>query len=323
VGLAGKLVQEGVITLRSKASLTAAIRGGGRTVLMVNTRSRKGRRHYRRLPARLAAAGVPVQAALAVDDPTRLDRTLSEALALGPDLLVLGGGDGSLAAAAGRLAYRDTALGVLPLGTTNNFARSLGLPLDLPGAIATLAGGKVADVDLGRAGEEVFANMVSIGLSVDVARATSSTLKRLLGRGAYTLTALGRLPAHPAFKATLTVDGLQREFWTHQLNVANGAYHAGRRIARDASVDNRLLVVYRLGDASRLRVTRQTLDQVVRGPHRPLDAGPYLTARELWLATDPPRSLDLDGEVHETTPVHISLLPNALRVLLPSTFLDT
>ena len=309
--------------LRSKATLTAAIRQGGRTVLVVNTRSRKGRRHYQRLPARLAAAGVPVHATFAIDDPTRLHHTLSEVLAIGPDLLVFGGGDGSLTTAAGRLAHRDTALGVLPLGTTNNFARSLGLPLDLPGAIATLAGGKVADVDLARAGGDLFANMASIGLSVDVAQATSTTLKRLLGRGAYTLTALRRLPAHPPFKATLTVDGAQQVLWTHQLNIANGAYHAGRRIARDASVDDRLLVVYRLGDASRLRVTGQTLDQVLRGPGRPLDAGPYLTARELWVATDPPRPLDLDGEVRGTTPVHISVLPNALRVLVPPSFLDT
>jgi len=309
--------------LRSKATLTAAIRAGGRTVLMVNTRSRNGRRHYRRLPGRLAAAGVPVHTAVAIDDPARLHQALTEVLALDPDLLVFGGGDGSLAAAAGRLAYRDTALGVLPLGTTNNFARSLGLPLDLSGAVAVLAGGKVADVDLGRAGEEVFANMVSIGLSVDVARATSSTLKRLLGRTAYTLTALRRLPAHPPFKATLTVDGIQRVLWTHQLNVANGAYHAGRRIARDASVHDRLLVVYRLGDAGRLQVTRQTLDQVVRGPRRPLEAGRYLTARELWVATDPTRSLDLDGEVGGTTPVRIGLLPNALRVLVTSSFPDT
>jgi diacylglycerol kinase (ATP) len=308
--------------LRSKAALTAAIHHGGRTMLVVNTRSRKGRRHYPGLPARLAAAGVPVQATFPVDDPTRLHHTLTEVLALDPDLLVFGGGDGSLTTAAGRLAHRDTALGVLPLGTTNNFARSLGLPLDLPGAIATLAGGKVADVDLARAGGDLFANLASIGLSVQVAQATPATLKRRLGRAAYTLTALRHLPAHPPFKATLTVDGIQRVLWTHQLNVANGAYHTGRRITRDASVDDRLLIVYRLGDASRLRLTGQTLGQVLFGPRRSRTAGPYLGTRELWIATDPPLPLDLDGEVRGTTPVRIALLPDALRVLVPPTFLD-
>jgi diacylglycerol kinase (ATP) len=309
--------------LRSKATLTAAIRAGGRTVLMVNTRSRNGRRHYRRLPGRLPAAGVPVHTAVAIDDPARLHQALTEVLALDPDLLVFGGGDGSLAAAAGRLAYRDTALGVLPLGTTNNFARSLGLPLDLTGAIATLAGGKVADVDLARAGEHVFANMASIGLSVEVARSTSVAFKRVLGRGAYALTAMRHLPAHPPFKATLTVDGVEQVLWTHQLNVANGAYHAGRRIARDASVDDRLLVVYRLGDGRRLRVTGQTVGQALVGPRRLLAAGPYMTTRELQLATDPPLALDLDGEVRGTTPVGITVLPNALCVLVPPSFVDT
>ena len=309
--------------LRSKAALTAAIHQGGRTVLVVNTRSRKGRRHYPGLAGRLAAAGVPVHATFPVEDPTRLHQVLTQALALTPDLLIFGGGDGSLTAAAGRLAHRDTALGVLPLGTTNNLARSLGLPLDLPGAIATLAHGKVADVDLARAGGNLFANMASVGLSVRDAQAAPAALKRALGRGAYLLTALRHLPTHPPFKATLTVDGAQQVLWTHQLNIANGAYHAGRRIARDASVDDRRLLVYRLGDAHRVRVTGQTLDQVLRGPRRALAAGPYLTAGELQLATDPPLPLDLDGEVRGTTPVRVTLLPQALRVLVPPAFVDT
>jgi diacylglycerol kinase (ATP) len=309
--------------VRSKQALQAAIRGGGRAVLVVNTHSRKGRRHWPGLPARLAAAGLPVQAALAIHDPTELADILTQALTPLPDLLVFGGGDGSLTAAAGRLAHSDTALGVLPLGTTNNFARSLGLPVNLSGAIEVLASGKVADVDMAKAGEHLFANMASIGLSVEVAQAVPARLKRWLGRGAYTLTAARRLPAHKAFKATLRVDGAEQVVWTHQLNIANGGYHAGRRIARDASVDDRLLVVYRLGDARRLRVTGQTVRQVMIGPRRPLAAGPFVTTGEMWVDTDPPLALDLDGEVRGRTPARIVLLPQALRVLVPTDFADT
>ncbi len=309
--------------MRTKQALEAAIRDGGRAVLVVNTRSRKGRRHWPRLQARLAAAGLPVQAALAVHDPAQLSDVLTRALTPAPDLLIFGGGDGSLTAAAGRLAYHDTALGVLPLGTTNNFARSLGLPLRLSGAIAALAGGKVADVDLAQAGENLFTNMASIGLSVEVAHAVPARLKRVIGRGAYTLTAARHLPTHQAFKATLTVDGAERVLWTHQLNIANGGYHAGRRIAREASVDDRLLVIYRLGDARRLHVTGQTIRQVVMGPRLSLADGRFVTTREVWVHTEPPLALDLDGEVRGTTPVRIALLPQALRVLVPRTFTDT
>jgi len=274
-------------------------------------------------PPRLAAAGLPVQAAFAIHDPGQLHEVLTRALTPAPDLLIFGGGDGSLTAAAGRLAGRDTALGVLPLGTTNNFARSLGLPMGLASAIAVLAGGKVADVDLAKAGEDLFANMASIGLSVEVAQAVPARLQRVLGRGAYTLTAARRLPAHRAFKATLRVDGAERVVWTHQLNIANGGYHAGRRIARDIGVDDRLLVVYRLGGAGRLRLTGQTVRQVVVGPRRTLADGGYLTTREVWVDTDPPLALDLDGEVRGATPVRIVLLPQALRVLVPQSFVDT
>jgi diacylglycerol kinase (ATP) len=309
--------------VRSKQALQAAIRGGGRAVLVVNTHSRKGRRHGPGLPARLAAAGLPVQATFAIHDPADLPQILARALEPAPDLLLFGGGDGSLTAAAARLAHRDTALGVLPLGTTNNFARSLGLPMGLAGAIAALAGGKVADVDLAQAGPDLFANMASIGLSVQVAQAVPARLKRMLGRGAYTLTAARHLPGHRAFKATLRVDGTEQVVWTHQLNIANGGYHAGRRIARDASVDDRLLVVYRLGGAGRLHVTGQTIHQVVMGPRRPLADGPFVVTREVWVDTDPPLALDLDGEVRGTTPVRITLLPQALRVLVPADFVDS
>ena len=85
-----------------------------------------------------------------------------------PDLLVAGGGDGTISTAARLLAHRDIALGLLPLGTTNNFARTAGVPLGLDEAVATLTGGKVIDVDLGLAGDMPFTNHVGVGLSADV-----------------------------------------------------------------------------------------------------------------------------------------------------------
>src|SRR5512133_262500 len=74
--------------------------------------------------------------------------------------------------------------GVLPLGTTNNFARSLGLPLHLPAALRILTEGKVADVDLGHVAGRHFANLTSLGLSVQVAEHVPHLLKRVLGRAA-------------------------------------------------------------------------------------------------------------------------------------------
>jgi len=233
--------------MRSKSGLSAAIRHGRRAALVVNTRSRRGMRLYPAVRARLRATGFDVLGSFPVDRTGGLGASLAAAMDLQPDLLIVGGGDGTISEAARCLAYRDMALGIVPLGTTNNFARTLSIPLDVPGAIGVLAAGKVADVDLGKAGDAIFANLVSAGLSGRVAAAVPHRLKRVTGRAAYPLTALAALPRHRPLHASITVGGRQYTLDTHQLNIANGGFHAGRPITGDTSADDQLLLVYRLG----------------------------------------------------------------------------
>ena len=331
---------------RSKAELTADIRARRRTALVVNVRSRRGRRHYPTVCRQLHHAGLDLLDLRPVADPRRLPQALAAAVDSGADLIVVGGGDGTLSEATHQLAHRDVCLGVLPLGTTNNFARSLGLPLHLPAALRILTEGKVADVDLGHVAGRHFANLTSLGLSVQVAKHVPHHLKRILGRATYPLTALALLPRHRPFTARLRInhgtaddgddgttaddgtDGTDRtgrgvhELVTHQLNIANGSHHAGRAIARDTGLDDRQLVIYRLGDAHRLRLTLATVRQTVTGPHRPLAHTPFLTARHVWLHTDPPLDLDVDGEIRGRTPAQITLEANALRVMVGADFPD-
>jgi YegS/Rv2252/BmrU family lipid kinase len=324
--------------MRTKPELQAAIRRGGRAVLVVNARSRRGRRLYDRARHLLREAGLDFVRVFPVTDPGRLREIFTDVLALEPDLVVVGGGDGTVAEAVSHLAHRDIALGVLPLGTTNNFARSLELPLDLADAVAVLRDGKVADVDVGwvqgtredagapepDGGRHIFANMVSLGLSVQVAENVPHRLKRVIGRSAYALTAARLLPRHEAFRAVVRIPGRPEEVvTTHQLNVANGAHHSGQRIARDASPDDRLLVVYRLGDERRLRLASATARHVLTGPRRSLREEAFRVTGEVHIATDPPLKVDVDGEIRGRTPVTVRLLGNALRVIVPQSFVDT
>lgn len=309
--------------LRSKAEHTEAVRTGRRLCVVVNTRSRRGRRLYPEVVRTLRAEGFEPIRLYPLDDPRRLRATLEEALDARPDLLVVGGGDGTLSAAVKHVAHRDVALGVLPLGTTNNFARSLGLPLDLRGAIQVFRTGKVADIDLGIAGDREFANLASFGVSVEVAGTVRPWLKRLLGRAAYPLTALTVLPRHQPFRAFLTVDGRRHELLTHQLNIANGRFHGGWQVAKDISIDNGRLVAYQLGSGKRLRLLGETLVRAAGGRWRSLAGGPFVVGREMHLETDPPLSADVDGEVRLTTPITIRTVPNGLRVMVPDDFVDS
>ena len=133
--------------LRSKDEHTRAIHTLRRVAVVVNKHSRRGRRRFPDVIRLLHSQGFEPVQIHGVTNPRMLRETLEHALGAEPDLLVVGGGDGTLSTAVKHVAQRDVALGVLPLGTTNNFARSLGLPLDLAGAIGVFSRGKVAPQD--------------------------------------------------------------------------------------------------------------------------------------------------------------------------------
>jgi YegS/Rv2252/BmrU family lipid kinase len=312
-----------VVETRSKAAHTAAIRKDRRAAIVVNTHSRRGRHRYFAVQRLLEAEGFRPLGTFAVMDPRRLPATIEAALDLEPDLLIVGGGDGSLSEAVKHVAGRDVALGVLPLGTTNNFARSLGLPLELRRAVRVFTSGKVADIDLGMAGDIPFANLTSFGVSVEVAGKVRPWLKRLLGRAAYPLTALTVLPSHRPFRAVITVDGRRHEVLTHQLNIANGRFHGGWQIARDISIDDRMLAAYQLGSGKRLRLLVETMVRATSGRWQSLAGGPFVTGREMLVETEPPLHADVDGEVRLRTPMVVKAVPNGLRVMVPPGFVDT
>lgn len=308
--------------LPTKAEALARIRRERRAVLLVNTRSRRGARCRTRARALLEASGFTITADHAVRDPAvQLPTLLPAILADRPPLLVVGSGDGTIATVVDHLAYLDTVLGYLPLGTTNNFGRTLGLPLRLEAAVDVVATGKVADVDLGRVNGDVFANLVSLGVSAAVAGSTPPALKRRLGRAAYALTSLRHLLTHRAFTATVTTRDTTWRVRTHQLNIANGGVHAGSRIAADAGIDDRLLVAYALGGPSRLSAVRAAVRQALT-PRRPIERKGYLTGTEFHITTDRPLPVDVDGELSVHTPLHVELAAEALRVLVPSDFPD-
>jgi diacylglycerol kinase family enzyme len=107
---------------------------------------------------------------------------------------------------------------------------------------------------------------------------------------------------------------------THQVNIANGSFHAGCPITADASANDRLLLCYPLGGPHRQLIAASIRQAVAR---HTLAAPPYLTTGDVWLGTEPPQRLVIDGAAHGHTPVRISLAAQALRVVVPIGFPDT
>ncbi len=292
----------------------------GRVAVVVNTASRTG---ASALPVvtsalrRATAADVEVHE---VAGGSGLVDALEAAVDTQPDLLVVGGGDGTIGCAAARVAHSPVTLGVLPLGTANDFARTLGIPTSVPGAVGTLLSGTVVDVDLGRVDGTVFLNVASLGLSVGVTRALTPAMKRRLGRLAYPAASLAAYRAHVPFDATIELpDGSVLELVDLlQVAVGNGRhYGGGLTVSPTASIDDHTLDVYAV-ERGRLRDHVSVARLLRTGDLVEHDRVHHLTARRLRLATDEPMEVNLDGEIAATTPATFEVDRNALHVVVPA-----
>ncbi|WP_435745065.1 lipid kinase [Nocardioides sp. SYSU DS0663] len=291
--------------------------------VVVNAGSRRGAAALDRTAVMLEGAGLGPVRTHPVRDGAELAATLDRVVADGPDLLVVGGGDGTVSCAAGRVAGTEMTLGVLPLGTANDFARTLEIPTPLSSAIAALVEGHVVDVDLGRVDGRAFLNVASAGLSVAVTERLTPGPKRRLGPVAYPVATLAAYRHHRPFTARLEFpDGDHGALdLTDLLQVAVGNgrhYGGGNAVAPNASIDDHLLDVYAI-ERGRLRdhvsIARLLRDGSFVEHHRVH----HLTTRRLRLTTDRALGINLDGEVVASTPAQFEVERNAVHVVVPRT----
>ena len=182
------------------------------------------------------------------------------------DLVVLGGGDGTMNAAAEALLETQLPFAVLPLGTANDLARVLGIPADPMAAARIVLQGRRNRIDLGRANDRLFFNIATIGLSARLARAIDKQTKKRFGALAYPLTAF-RIGLGRPFHATITSDQGNLELDAIQIAVGNGRYHGGGIVVHEAAaIDDRLLHLYALAPQS-IGSLLAKLPWLLRGRH--------------------------------------------------------
>jgi diacylglycerol kinase family enzyme len=169
------------------------------------------------------------------------------------DSLVVGGGDGTISSAAAVLAGTGVPLGILPLGTMNHFAKDLGLPLDLEGAVATIAAGRTRIVDLGEVNGRVFVNNSSIGAyPFLVARRTEEQRRLGLGKAAATVPAVIRTWISTSWHSlTIRAAGDRMDRRTPCVFVGNNLYDLAAMGARK-DIDRGELCVYVVKRQTRL-----------------------------------------------------------------------
>ncbi|MDQ2961804.1 MAG: sphingosine kinase [Pseudomonadota bacterium] len=177
----------------------------------------------------------------AARDGGQLDAAARRAVATKPDVIVAGGGDGTVSTVAGVVAGSGIPLGVLPLGTLNHFAKDAGIPLDLAAAVETVCRGRLTRVDVGRVNGRVFVNNSSLGLYPQVVRIRDE-MRHGLGRGkwpAFVWAALLVLRRFPFVRVEINVDGTVLRRRTPVVFIGNNSYelnglHLGARKRLDA-----------------------------------------------------------------------------------------
>ena len=286
-----------------------------RVLLVVNARSRSGKPAAENAVRALESAGLRVDHRLC-ESPDRLPALIRECAAA-VDCVVLGGGDGTLNSALPGLLDTGLPLGVIPLGTANDLARTLDIPADINAAVDIIAAGHVRAVDLGEVNGHPYFNVASIGFGVDLTRALTRDSKARWGKLGYLVAAFRVLGRMKPFVATIRVGGTVRRSRTVHLAVGNGRHYGGGMIvSEDAAIDDNRLDVYSL-EVSSIFGLIKILPFLRSGRHGRWEEVETMTGQEVVVETRHPRSVNADGEIKTRTPAHFRVLPGAVKIFAP------
>jgi YegS/Rv2252/BmrU family lipid kinase len=278
---------------------------------------------YERAKRALTAAGIEVVRELDVTEKGRLAEVVELPAEQRP-LVVAAGGDGTVGAAADELSGTGAVLAILPLGTSNDVARSLGIDPDPVAAAAALPDGVVRAIDAGQvvvSGERSrnFVHAATVGLNVRFAQlATASALRRRFGRLTYAVAGVHALRRHQPFTCTLHYDGKSEEVELVQLSIINAPVFGGALDMRvpGARLDNRSLVVIAIEQGSPVRLIIGALITIL-GRRREGFGVRALRTKELRVHVDRPLDVALDGEIVAKLPADFEVAADALHVVTP------
>ena len=263
-------------------------------------------------------ARIDVAMARASDDVKAIAR---RAVERGDALLVVAGGDGTLAAAASVLSGTPTALGIIPIGTFNHFAKDVGIPMDPSAAAQAALGGGRRAVDVGEVNGQVFLNNSSLGIYPDMVRERTRQQTRL-GRGrrwATVWAVIAALRRFPFLELRLEIDAQRHDCRAPFVFVGNNAYSMSAfDIGKRARLDEGLLSIYTSPRSTRPALVALAL-RALFGRLRQAKDFATTSARSLRVESRHRQLLvATDGEIaHMATPLEFTVRPRALQVAVP------
>ncbi len=319
----------------------------------------------------LSQQGIALKRIISVETLDGLPPLAEKWRAEGIGLVIAAGGDGTVGAAATHLAHSELPLGILPLGTSNDFARALAIPMELAEACATITTGQSISVDLGRASpaataphalqeataakvrtvpldqsrtQAYFTHALTLGLNVAFAQlATNATLRQRFGRFTYPLAAVETVSSSQMYDFTLRFSdpacalapeetendieaGQPYHYQALQVAVINSPVFGGSFEFTIAGVELQdhlldILIVERFDLRQLLAAAQMALAPNKDGKREAISRHfpgiRHVKARQVFIETNEPVDVTLDGELRGRTPILVTSAARALNVIVP------
>lgn len=287
-----------------------------RLLLLINPSSRSGADCYKEILKLLREKGHQV-----LSDEVELKNTpFPEIIAKYEDqfdVIVVGGGDGSVNAILAEAVRIKKPVLVIPLGTANNLARTLKIPADLKENLKLIDLNIVKKIDLGVVNKKYFVNVAGIGLSARVNKTAKSDLKRKLGVFAFVLTAFTKAKSMKPFTVDIRCDQKQHRAKSWQVSICNGRhYGSGLVISHNATLEDGKLHCLST-EIKKWWHGFFLIPSILRGKYGPNADTTLLSGQRLILKTKRPMDIDLDGDIKTQTPAEFHVEPEVFSVLVP------
>ena len=271
-----------------------------RALLVLNPRSRRGAEHAERVRRELGGCGIELFED--EDEPV--------------DAVIAAGGDGTVIRAVPLAIERNVPLGIIPLGTFNDLARTLDIPLDVSEACSSIGRGKLRRIDVGRVNGSYFVNEASVGFSTRVARKQTPELKRRFGWLAIIGTTIETLRESRPFQVTVKYDGRAERALTVQVTVANSSRFGGIVEVPGASLQDARLDLLSVEVRSWFGVF-PLLGAIAARRFSGVPGVRHRRSTTFELITRRPHHVSTDGEPAGFTPATFEVIPGAVQILVP------
>jgi len=309
--------------MRGTSESSASVRAH-RPFAIINPVAGRGRalRVWPALRDSLRAGGLALEEAVA-ERPLHAWTLAQDAATRGHDLIISVGGDGTIHEVINGLLRgrpeHPPALGVIPLGTANDFCRAVAVPSGPDAATRLLLNGIGRRIDLGLVNDRYFATIAGVGFDAEVAKEVNRWPKWLPGPLTYVAGILKMLATYRPVQAQITIDGHERMERIFLLAAGNSAWYAGGfHMAPHARIDDGQLGVIFAKDLSKLE-TLAVLPKVFSGTHLTHPKVEHMSATQVRVASAVPLAIHADGESVGQVPATFRAVPQALDVIVPRT----